>query len=236
MWSVLLLHTSSSLCSTSKWKSTFSPISDPKHPGSDMRQGGSPFGLGAPCRGPDPDSSDHKQQGRRGSEGEAATFSSSNPFLSQEVVLRGGGGGGGGGSQGGGGGGADQRQSFQKQKGSRDWELKGAGGGGGLAGQNLFMAAASGGGAGGGGGRSGKAGGGPAAASLASGPGGQYLGAQFSLGGPTVLQSLFGAQTGAPTVNSGARLVNGHCSMGGFSSAGLAGGAAGGKRSSAERT
>ncbi|KAJ3599949.1 hypothetical protein NHX12_033901 [Muraenolepis orangiensis] len=215
-----------------KWKSTFSPISDLKQPGSDMRQGGSPFGHGG--RGPDPDSSDHKQ-GRRASEGEPATFISSNPFLSQEMVVRGGaaaGGGGGGGSQGSGG--PDQRQTFQKQKGSRDWELKAnSGGGSSLASQNLFMSAAAGGGAGGGVGTggilSGKVGGGPAVVSSATGAVvGQYLGTQFSLGAPSVLQSLFGAQTGAPTVNSGPRLVNGHSSMGSFSSAGLAGGAAGG--------
>ncbi|KAG7235679.1 hypothetical protein INR49_002309 [Caranx melampygus] len=214
---------SSSLSSTSKWKSTFSPISDPKQPNSDLRQGGSPFGMGGSTRGTDSDS-DHKQQHqqvRKGSDGESSSYMTPNPFLSQEAGTRGCGGGGGGGSQGGSG--SDQRQALQKQKASRDWELKTSSS---LASQNLFISAAA---SSGGGILSGKVGGSPVAVSSTTGSSvGQYLGSQFPLGGTSVLQSLFGAQTGGSTVSGTPRLVNGHSALGSFSSAGLAGGAAGG--------
>uniref|UniRef100_A0A667XEV2 Histone-lysine N-methyltransferase, H3 lysine-79 specific n=1 Tax=Myripristis murdjan TaxID=586833 RepID=A0A667XEV2_9TELE len=215
---------SSSLSSTSKWKSTFSPISDPKQPTSDLRQGGSPFGMGGSSRGTDSDS-DHKQQHqqvRKGSDGDISAYISPNPFLSQDAGSRGSGSSGGGGVQGTCG--PDQRQTLQKQKAPRDWELKTNSS---LASQNLFISAAA---SSGGGILSGKVGGSPVAVSSATGASvGQYLGTQFPLGGASVLQSLFGAQTGAPTVSGPSRLVNGHSALGSFSSAGLAGGAAGGE-------
>ncbi|KAJ4943337.1 hypothetical protein JOQ06_005840 [Pogonophryne albipinna] len=200
---------------------TFSPISDPKQPHSDLRQGGSPFGMGGSGRGTDSDS-DHKQQhhqqGRKGGEGESSIYINPNPFLSQEAGPRGGGSGG---SQGGGG--SDQRQTLQKQKGPRDREMKTSSS---MASQNLFISAAA---SSGGGILSGKVGGGPVAISSTTGPSvGQYLGSQFPLGGASVLQSLFGAQTGGSTVSGTPRLVNGNSVLGSFSSAGLAGGAAGG--------
>lgn len=221
---------SSSLSSNSKWKATFSPISDPKQPHSDLRQGGSPFGMGGSGRGTDSDS-DHKQQhhqqGRKGGEGESSSYINPNPFLSQETGPRGGGSGGGGGSQGGGG--SDQRQTLQKQKGPRDREMKTSSS---MASQNLFISAAA---SSGGGILSGKVGGGPVAISSTTGPSvGQYLGSQFPLGGASVLQSLFGAQTGGSTVSGTPRLVNGNSVLGSFSSAGLAGGAAGGESDQAD--
>uniref|UniRef100_A0A1A7XRL4 Histone-lysine N-methyltransferase, H3 lysine-79 specific n=1 Tax=Iconisemion striatum TaxID=60296 RepID=A0A1A7XRL4_9TELE len=210
---------SSSLSSTSKWKSTFSPISDPKQPNSDLRQGGSPFSMGGSSRGTDSDS-DHKQQGRKGSDGDSSSYVSPNPFLSQEMGTRCGGGGAGvvlGGA------GSDQRQALLKQKASRDWELKTSSS---MASQNLFISAAA---SSGGGILSGKVGGSPVAVSSTTGPSvGPYLGSQFPLGGTSVLQSLFGAQTGVSTVSGTSRLVNGHSTLGSFSSPGLAGGAAGG--------
>ncbi|XP_076009056.1 histone-lysine N-methyltransferase, H3 lysine-79 specific isoform X3 [Genypterus blacodes] len=210
---------SSSLSSTSKWKATFSPISDPKQPNSDLKQGGSPFGMGGSGRGTDSDS-DHKQQhqqARKGGDGENPSYITPNPFLSQDAGPRGGG------CATQGVGGSDQRQALQKQKTPRDWELKTTGG---LASQNLFISAAA---SSGGGILSGKVGGSPVAVSSAAGSAvGQYLGAQFPLGGTSVLQTLFGAQTGGPTVSGASRLVNGHSALGSFSSAGLAGGAAGG--------
>lgn len=211
---------SSSLSSNSKWKSTFSPISDPKQPNSDLRQGGSPFSMGGSSRGTDSDS-DHKQQVRKGSDGESSTYMTPNPFLSQEAGSRGAGSGAGGVQ---GGSGSDQRQGHQKQKTSRDWEMKNSNS---LASQNLFISAAA---SSGGGIMNGKVGGSPVAVSSTTGTSvGQYLGSQFPLGGASVLQSLFGAQTGGPTVTGTPRLVNGHSALGGFSSAGLAGGAAGGE-------
>ncbi|XP_078115309.1 histone-lysine N-methyltransferase, H3 lysine-79 specific isoform X2 [Sander vitreus] len=212
----------SSLSSTSKWKSTFSPISDPKQPNSDLRQGGSPFGMGGSSRGTDSDS-DHKQQHqqvRKGSDGESSSYVNPNPFLSQEAGPRGGGSGGAGAQ---GGSGSDQRQALQKQKAPRDWELKTNSS---MASQNLFISAAA---STGGGILSGKVGGSPVAVSSTTGSSvGQYLGSQFPLGGTSVLQSLFGAQTGGSTVSGTPRLVNGHSALGSFSSAGLAGGVAGG--------
>uniref|UniRef100_A0AAQ5ZBQ4 Histone-lysine N-methyltransferase, H3 lysine-79 specific n=1 Tax=Amphiprion ocellaris TaxID=80972 RepID=A0AAQ5ZBQ4_AMPOC len=211
---------SSSMSSTSKWKSTFSPISDPKQPNSDLRQGGSPFGMGGSSRGTDSDSDHKQQQVRKGSDGESSSYMTPNPFLSQEAGTRGGGGGAGGAQ---GGGGSDQRQALQKQKASRDWEMKTNSS---LASQNLFISAAA---SSGGGILSGKVGGSPVAVSSTTGSSvGQYLGSQFPLGGTSVLQSLFGAQTGGSTVSGTPRLVNGHSALGSFSSAGLAGGAAGG--------
>uniref|UniRef100_I3JAW6 Histone-lysine N-methyltransferase, H3 lysine-79 specific n=1 Tax=Oreochromis niloticus TaxID=8128 RepID=I3JAW6_ORENI len=211
---------SSSLSSTSKWKSTFSPISDPKQPNSDLRQGGSPFGIGGSGRGTDSDSDHKQQQVRKGSDGESS-YSNPNPFLSQEASTRGGSSSAGGAQ---GGSSSDQRQTLQKQKASRDWELKNSGN---LASQNLFISAAA---SSGGGILSGKVGGSPVAVSSSTGSSvGQYLGAQFPLGGTSVLQSLFGAQTGGSTVTGTPRLVNGHSALGSFSSAGLAGGAAGGE-------
>nr|XP_019936170.1 PREDICTED: histone-lysine N-methyltransferase, H3 lysine-79 specific-like [Paralichthys olivaceus] len=214
---------SSSLSSTSKWKSTFSPISDPKQPNSDLRQGGSPFGMGGSSRGTDSDS-DHKQQqhqqARKGSDGESSSYMTPNPFLSQEAGSRSGGGSSSGAQ---GGGSSDQRQAHQKQKTPRDWDLKTSSS---LASQNLFISAAA---SSGGGILSGKVGGSPVAVSSTTGSSvGQYLGSQFPLGGASVLQSLFGAQTGGSTVSGTPRLVNGHSALGSFSSAGLAGGAAGG--------
>lgn len=147
-----------------------------------------------------------------------------NPFLSQEAGVRVGGV-----ATSQAGGGSDQRQLLQKQKGTRDWELK-------TSSQNLFISAAASAGAGilsgkVGGGSGGAGGGGTAAVSSSAGSTvGSYLGSQFPLGGTSVLQSLFGAQTGASTGGGTPRLVNGHSSaLGSFSSTGLAGGAAGGE-------
>lgn len=175
--------------------------------------------MGGSCRGTDSDS-DHKQQhqqARKGSDGESSSYVNPNPFLSQDAGPRGGGGGQGGS-------GSDQRQALQKQKAPRDWEIKTSGS---LASQNLFISAAA---SSGGGILSGKVGGSPAMVSSSTGSSaGQFLGSQFPLGGTSVLQSLFGAQTGGSTVSGTPRLVNGHSALGGFSSAGLAGGAAGGE-------
>ncbi|KAF0042262.1 hypothetical protein F2P81_005794 [Scophthalmus maximus] len=216
---------SSSLSSNSKWKSTFSPISDPKQPNSDLRQGGSPFGMGGSGRGTDSDS-DHKQQNqhvRKGSEGESSSYMTPNPFLSQEAGSRGGGSSSGGGAQGGSS--SDQRQALQKQKTPRDWDLKTSSSLAASSSQNLFISAAA---SSGGGILTGKVGGSPVAVSSTTGSSvGQYLGSQFPLGGASVLQSLFGAQTGGSSVSGSPRLVNGHSALGSFSSAGLAGGAAG---------
>lgn len=143
-----------------------------------------------------------------------------NPFLSQETGSRGGGSSGSGVQ---GGGGSEQRQNLQKQKAPRDWELKASSA---VSSQNLFISAAA---SSGGGILSGKVGGSTVAVSPATGSSvGQYLGSQFPLGGTSVLQSLFGAQTGNSTVGGTQRLVNGHSVLGSFPSAGLAGGAAGG--------
>ncbi|XP_051930675.1 histone-lysine N-methyltransferase, H3 lysine-79 specific isoform X3 [Hippocampus zosterae] len=206
---------SSSLSSTSKWKSTFSPISDPKQPNSDLRQGGSPFGMGA--SNSDADYKQHHQQPRKGNDGELSGYTNPNPFLSQEAGNRStvsGGGQAGNGS--------DPRQIVQKQKAPRDWELKTSSG---HSSQNIFIAAAA--ASSGGGILSGKVGGSPVNVSTGSSVG-QYLGSQFPLGGTSVLQSLFGAQTGSSGASANTRLVNGHSGLGSFSSAGLAGGAAGG--------
>lgn len=206
---------SSSFCSNSKWKSTFSPISDPKQPNCELRQGGSPFSTGS-SRSTDSDSDYKQQNGRKGGDGDSSSYMTPNPFLSQEtgtwgVATNGCG------VQGGTA--LDQRQLLQKQKAPRDWELKCSSS---MASQNLFIAAAA--ASGGGGILNGKVGSGPVAVSSTTGSSmGQYLGSQFPLGGTSVLQSLFGAQTGVSTVNGTSRLVNGH-----FSSAGLAGGAAAG--------
>lgn len=211
---------SSSMSSTGKWKSTFSPISDPKQPNSDLRQGGSPFGMGS-SRGTDSDS-EHKQQHqqvRKGSDGEPSSYITTNPFLSQETGTRGGGTTCGGGVQAVGG--SDQRQALQKQKVPRDWEMK-------TSSQNLFISATA---SSGGGILSGKVRGSPVAVCSTTGSSvGPYLGSQFPLRGTSVLQSLFGAQTGGSTVTGTPRLVNGHSALGSFSSAGLAGGAAGGEK------
>lgn len=172
--------------------------------------------MGGSSRGTDSDS-DHKQ-GRKGSDGESSSYMTPNPFLSQEL------------GRGGGSGpvipgtGSEQRLALQKQKTSRDWELKASSS---MASQNLFISAAA---SSGGGILSGKVGGSPVAVSSTTGSSvGQYLGSQFPLGGASVLQSLFGAQTGVSTVSGTSRLVNGHSALGSFSSAGLAGGAAGGE-------
>uniref|UniRef100_A0A3B5LPV7 Histone-lysine N-methyltransferase, H3 lysine-79 specific n=1 Tax=Xiphophorus couchianus TaxID=32473 RepID=A0A3B5LPV7_9TELE len=189
---------SSSFCSNSKWKSTFSPISDPKQPNSDLRQGGSPFSTGGSSRSTDSDSDYKQQNGRKAGDGDSSSYMTPNPFLNQRQVL-------------------------QKQKGPRDWELKTTSS---MASQNLFIAAAA--ATSGGGILNGKVGGSPVAVSSTTGSAmGQYLGSQFPLGGASVLQSLFGAQTGV-TVNGTSRLVNGHSALGSFASAGLAGGAAAG--------
>ncbi|XP_071005316.1 histone-lysine N-methyltransferase, H3 lysine-79 specific-like isoform X3 [Oncorhynchus clarkii lewisi] len=212
---------SSSSSSNSKWKSTFSPISDTKQPPGELRQGGSPFGMGREPLGLGTDSdSDHKPQQRRGGEGGGGESSASpyippSPFLSQEAGGRPGAGPQGGSSS--------ERQAMPKQKPRGEWELKTSSSLGNS--QNLFISAAASGGI-----LSGKVGGSPVAVSSASGASvGQYLGAQFPLGGASVLQSLFGAQTPSTSVSGASRLVNGHSSLGSFSSAGLAGGAAGGE-------
>ncbi|XP_041695469.1 histone-lysine N-methyltransferase, H3 lysine-79 specific isoform X2 [Coregonus clupeaformis] len=212
---------SSSSSSNSKWKSTFSPISDLKQPLPELRQGGSPFGTGREPRGlgtgTDSDSDHKPQQQRRGSEGaggEPSGFQDIplNLFLSQESGGRPGAGAQGGSSS--------ERQAMPKQKPRGERELKTSSSMGNS--QNLFISAAASGGI-----LSGKVGGSPV--SSASGASvGQYMGSQFPLGGASVLQSLFGAQSPGTSVSGAPRLVNGHSSLGSFSSAGLAGGAAGG--------
>lgn len=187
----------SSSSGASKWKSTFSPISDPKPTPPDLRQGGSPFGVGASRGGTDSDS-DHKPQ-RRG-EREREPYGNSNLFLSQD------------------GGGRSvvsaSERPLQKQK-SREWDLKSVSG---LASQNLFISAAASGGI-----LSGKVGGAATVSAATS------VGQFFPLDGASVLQSLFGAQTSGPATGGAPRLVNGHSVLSSFSSAGLAGGAAGGE-------
>ncbi len=187
----------SSSSGASKWKSTFSPISDSKPTPSDLRQGGSPFGVGA-SRGSTDSDSDQKPQ-RRG-EREREPYGNSNLFLSQD------------------GGGRSvvsaSEWPLQKQK-SREWDLKSVSG---LASQNLFISAAAGGSI-----LSGKVGGTTTVSSATS------VGQYFPLGGASVLQSLFGAQTPGPATGGAPRLVNGHSALSSFSSAGLAGGAAGGE-------
>uniref|UniRef100_A0A8C8HJT9 Histone-lysine N-methyltransferase, H3 lysine-79 specific n=1 Tax=Oncorhynchus tshawytscha TaxID=74940 RepID=A0A8C8HJT9_ONCTS len=210
------VSSSSSSSSNSKWKSTFSPISDLKQPLSEVRQGGSPFGTGREPRGlgtgTDSDSDHKPQQQRRGCEGaggEPSGFQDIplNPFLSQESGGRPGAEAQGGSSS--------ERQAMPKQKPRGEWELKTSSSMGNS--QNLFISAAVSGGI-----LSGKVGGSPV--SSASGASvGHYLGAQFPLGGASVLQSLFGTQTSGTSVSGAPRLVNGHSSLGSFSSAGLAG-------------
>ncbi|KAG5847907.1 hypothetical protein ANANG_G00131190 [Anguilla anguilla] len=58
---------SSSSSSSGKWKSTFSPITDPKQPPPDLRRGASPFGGGGRRGGGDSDSDDGPRR-RRGAE------------------------------------------------------------------------------------------------------------------------------------------------------------------------
>lgn len=187
----------SSSSGASKWKSTFSPISDTKPTPSDLRQGGSPFGMGT-SRGSTDSDSDQKPQ-RRG-EREREPYGNSNLFLSQD------------------GGGRSvvntSERTLPKQK-VREWDHKSVTG---LASQNLFISAAASGGI-----LSGKVGGTATVSSASS------VGPYFPLGGASVLQSLFGAQTPGPATSGAPRLVNGHSTLGSFSSAGLAGGAAGGE-------
>lgn len=178
--------------------------------------------MGGSSRGTDSDSDHKQQQVRKGSDGESSSYMTPNPFLSQDTGTRGGGSSSGGGGQGGIG--TDQRQTLQKQKTPRDWEMKTSSS---HTSQNLFISAAA---SSGPGILSGKVGVSPVAVSSTTGSSvGQYLGSQFPLGGTSVLQSLFGAQTGNSTVTGTPRLVNGHSALGSFSSAGLAGGAAGGE-------
>ncbi|XP_051977246.1 histone-lysine N-methyltransferase, H3 lysine-79 specific isoform X2 [Xyrauchen texanus] len=189
----------SSSSGASKWKSTFSPISDPKPTPSDLRQVDLPFGVGASRGtggGTDSDS-DQKQQ-RRG-ERERDSYGNSNLFLSQD---------GGGRSVG-----NVSERPPQKQK-ACEWDLKSVSG---LASQNLFISAAASGGI-----LSGKVGGATTVSSATS------LGQYFPLGGASVLQSLFGAQAPGPVSSGAPRLVNGHSGLGSYSSVGLAGGTAGG--------
>lgn len=188
----------SSSSGASKWKSTFSPISDTKPTPSDLRQGGSPFGMGTSQGSTDSDS-DQKPQRRGEREREREPYGNSNLFLSQD------------------GGGRSvvntSERPLQKQK-VRERDLKS-----GLASQNLFISAAASGGI-----LSGKVGGTATVSSASSGA------PYFSLGGSaSVLQSFFGAQTPGPATSGAPRLVNGHSALGSFSSAGLAGGAAGGE-------
>uniref|UniRef100_A0A4W5Q6E0 Histone-lysine N-methyltransferase, H3 lysine-79 specific n=1 Tax=Hucho hucho TaxID=62062 RepID=A0A4W5Q6E0_9TELE len=184
------VSSSSSSSSNSKWKSTFSPISDLKQPLSEVRQGGSPFGTGREPRGlgtgTDSDSDHKPQKQRRGGEGAGGEPS-----------------------------GSSERQAMPKQKPRGEWELKTSSSMD--ISQNLFISAAVSGGI-----LSGKVGGSPVPSASGASVG-QYLGAQFPLGGASVLQSLFGAQTPGTTVSGAPRLVNGHSSLGSFSSAGLAG-------------
>uniref|UniRef100_A0AAY4D5L8 Histone-lysine N-methyltransferase, H3 lysine-79 specific n=1 Tax=Denticeps clupeoides TaxID=299321 RepID=A0AAY4D5L8_9TELE len=202
---------SSSSPSASKWKSTFSPISDPKPTLPDLRLGGSQFSMEL----------DHRQtpiQQRRVGDGPVETVLSvaagsgaqlylpPNPFLSQECSV------------------SVVRQPgvgsiSQMRSKPREWELKSANS---LGSQNLFISAA----ASTGGILAGKA---STALNMtptlgSSAVAGQYLGGQFPVSGTSVLKSLFGGQSPASTVNTAQRLVNGHS----FPSAGLAGGAAGG--------
>ncbi len=187
----------SSSSGASKWKSTFSPISDPKATPSDLCQGGSPFGVGT-SRGSTDSDSDQKPQ-RRG-ELECEPYVNANLFLSQD------------------GGGRSvvsaSERPLQKQK-SREWDLKSVSE---LASQNLFISATASGGI-----LSGKMGGAATVSSATS------VAQYFPLGGASVLQSLFGAQTPGPANGGAPRLVNGHSALSSFSSAGLAGGAAGGE-------
>lgn len=176
-------------CSSSKWKSTFSPISEPKPTPPDLRQSSSPFCGGMSC-GPDSDS-EQKQQ-KRTDRDRTDHYGNPKPFLGLDKA----------------------RESFPKQK-AREWELKAMGS---LTSQNLFISATAGGSLLGG--KAGRA----ATVSSASAVG-QY----FPLGGTSVLQTLFGAQTSSPATSGPPRLVNGHTVLGSFSSAGLAGGAAGGE-------
>ncbi|KAM9460945.1 histone-lysine N-methyltransferase, H3 lysine-79 specific isoform 3-T3 [Clarias gariepinus] len=174
--------------SSSKWKSTFSPISDPKPTPPDLRQSSSPFCGGMSC-GPDSDSEQKPQ--RRADRDRSEHYGNPKPFLGLDK----------------------SRESFPKQK-AREWELKAIGS---LTSQNLFISAAAGGGL-----LCGKAGRATAVSSASS------VGQYFPLGGTSVLQSLFGAQAPNPATSGPPRLVNGHSVLGSFSSAGLAGGAAGG--------
>ncbi|XP_062868843.1 histone-lysine N-methyltransferase, H3 lysine-79 specific isoform X2 [Trichomycterus rosablanca] len=168
--------------SSSKWKSTFSPISDPKPP-SDFRQSGSPFCVGM-SRGGSTDSDSEPKQQRRLDRERSEHYGNAKP-----------------------------REAFSKQK-PREWERKTAGV---LASQNLFISAAAGGGL-----LSGKVGVPTTVSSTSS------VAHYFPLGGNSVLQSLFGVQSPSSTTSGPPRLANGHSALGSFSSAGLAGGAAGG--------
>lgn len=168
--------------SSSKWKSTFSPISDPKPP-SDFRQSSSSICVGMSRRGSTDSDSEQKQQRRLDRE-RTEHYGNTKPW-----------------------------DTFSKQK-SLEWELKTAGG---PASQNLFISAAAGGGL-----LSGKV---SVPTTVSSTSGGQY----FPLGGNSVLQSLFGVQSPSSATSGPSRLANGHSALGSFSSAGLAGGAAGGK-------
>lgn len=176
--------------SSSKWKSTFSPISDPKPTPPDLRQSGSPFCGGVSC-GPDSDSEQKPQ--KRADRDRSEHFGNAKPFPGLDKG----------------------RESFPKQK-AREWELKAMGS---LTSQNLFISAAAGGGL-----LCGKAGRATAVSSASS------VGPYYPLSGNSVLQSLFGAQTPNPATGGPPRLVNGHSVLGSFSSAGLAGGAAGGEQ------
>ncbi|KAI1882852.1 hypothetical protein AGOR_G00239170 [Albula goreensis] len=208
------VSTSSSLSSfstssSSKWKSTFSPISDPKQPVlPDLRRGASPFRVGGGAWGSigggDSDSDSPRQQRRSEGGGlELESLSgSTHPVgpshrnhspqlhLSQEM-------------------GGPEAQSPRE---------KGA-----AAAQNLFISA---------GGSSNVLNGrveGPTAASPSPGaPGGHCLGAQLPPGGASVLQSLFGAQTTTYPGSGAPRLANGHGTRGTTSPSSLAGGAVGG--------
>lgn len=175
--------------SSSKWKSTFSPISDPKPTPPELRQSNSPFCGGMSC-GPDSDSEQKPQ--KRADRDRSEHYGNPKPFLGLDKA----------------------RESFPKQK-AREWELKAIGS---LTSQNLFISAAAGGGL-----LCGKAGRATAVSSASS------VGQYFPLGGTSVLQSLFGAQAPNPASSGHPRLVNGHSVLGSFSSAGLAGGAAGGE-------
>lgn len=190
--------------SSSKWKSTFSPISDPKPTLPDLRQGGSPFGMGmsrGAGGGTDSDS-DQKQQRRVERERERSeAYGNPKGFLGSEASNRS----------------ASLSERPQQKQKLREWELKAVSG---LASQNLFISAATSGGI-----LSGKVGGATTVSSASS------VGQYFPLGGASVLQSLFGAQTSSPATSGAPRLVNGHSALGSFSSAGLAGGAAGGELS-----
>ncbi|XP_035277480.1 histone-lysine N-methyltransferase, H3 lysine-79 specific-like, partial [Anguilla anguilla] len=70
---------SSSSSSSGKWKSTFSPITDPKQPPPDLRRGASPFGAGGREGGGDSDSDDGPRRRRGAESGAESPFDAAGP-------------------------------------------------------------------------------------------------------------------------------------------------------------